>query len=73
MPSVPDHFMIGDSGNTLHLVWVGDLAFNLKDSFVMISGFDGQFSSSTQVGCLSMTVSTLLNNSEWCQDFDVWC
>jgi hypothetical protein len=43
----------------------GDLAFNLKDSFVMISGFDGQISSSTQVGWLSMTVSPLLNNSVW--------
>jgi hypothetical protein len=41
------------------------LAFNLKDSFVMISGFDGQLSSSTQVGWLSMTVSDLLNNSVW--------
>jgi hypothetical protein len=50
IPSVPDHFMLGDSGSTLHLVWGGDLAFNLKDSFVMISGFDGQISSSTQVG-----------------------
>jgi hypothetical protein len=47
IPSVPDHFMLGDSGSTLHLVWGGDLAFNLKDSFVMISGFDGQLSSST--------------------------
>jgi hypothetical protein len=50
IPTVPDHFMLGDSGSTLQLVWGGDLAFNLKDSFVMISGFDGQFSSSTQVG-----------------------
>ena len=65
MPSVPDHFMLGDSGSTLHLVWGGDLAFNLKDSFVMISGFDGQISSSTQVGWLSMAVPALLNNSEW--------
>ena len=50
IPSVPDHFILGDSVSTLHLVWGGDLAFNLKDSFVMISGFDGQLSSSTQVG-----------------------
>jgi len=41
------------------------LAFNLKDSFVMISGFDGQLSSSTQVGWLSMAVPALLNNSVW--------
>jgi hypothetical protein len=58
-------FMLGDSDNTLQLVWGGDLAFNLKDSFVMISGFDGQLSSSTQVGCLSMTVLTFLNTSVW--------
>ena len=57
--------MLGDSGSTLHLVWGGDLAFNLKDSFVMISGFDGQLSSSTQVGWLTMTVSALLNNTVW--------
>ena len=65
IPSVPDHFMLGDSGSTLHLVWGGDLAFNLKESFVMISGFDGQLSSSTQVGWLSMSVTALLNNSVW--------
>ena len=65
IPSVPDHFMLGDSGSTLHLVWGGDLAFKLKESFVMISGFDGQLSSSTQVGWLSMVVPALLNNSVW--------
>jgi hypothetical protein len=65
IPSVPDHFMLGDSGSTLHLVWGGDLAFNLKDSFVMISGFDGHLSSSTPVGWLSMALSALLNNSVW--------
>jgi hypothetical protein len=30
-----------------------------------ISGFDGQLSSSTQVGWLSMTVPVLLNNTVW--------
>jgi hypothetical protein len=40
IPSVPDHFMFGDSVITVKLVWGGDLAFKLKDSFVMISGFD---------------------------------
>jgi hypothetical protein len=34
-------------------VCVGDLAFDLKDSFVMISGFDGQLSSSTEVALSS--------------------
>ena len=34
-PSVPDQFMLGDSGSTLHLhlVWGEDWAFNLKESF----------------------------------------
>ncbi len=40
IPSVPDHLTIGDSGSTLHLVWGGDLAFNLKDSFVMMRSQD---------------------------------
>ena len=35
IPSVPDHFMLGDSGSTLHLVWGEDLAFNLKESFIV--------------------------------------
>ena len=65
VPSVPDHFMLGDSGSTLYLEWGGDFAFNLKEAFVLISGFDGQLSSSTQVGWLSVTVPALLNNSVW--------
>ena len=65
IPTVPDHFMLGDNGRTLHLVWDGDLAFNLSDSFSMISGFDGHLSSSTEVGCLSMTVTGLMNNTVW--------
>jgi hypothetical protein len=37
IPSVPDHFMLGDSGSTLHLVWGGDLAFNLNAENTEIS------------------------------------
>ena len=65
VPGVPDWFFLADSGSEVHLVWGRDCCVKLRASHIMISGYDGQTSATTEVGWLALLVPVLVNDSVW--------
>ena len=65
VPGVPDYFFLSDTGSGVHLAWGKDSCVKRRDSHIMISGYDGQTSATTEVGWLALLVPFLVNNSAW--------
>ena len=47
---VPDWFFLTDTGSGVHLVWGRDCCVKRRVFHIMISGYDGQTSVTTEVG-----------------------
>jgi hypothetical protein len=62
---VPDYFFLSDTGSGVHLAWGRERCVKRRDSHIMISGYDGQTSATTEVGWLALLVPVLVNNSVW--------
>jgi hypothetical protein len=65
VPGVPDYFVLSDTGSGVHFSWGKDSCVKRRDSHIMISGYDGQTSATTEVGWLALLVPFLVNNSAW--------
>ena len=63
VPGVPDYFFLSDTGSGVHLAWGRERCVKRRDSHIMISGYDGQTSVTTEVGWLALLVLVLVNNS----------
>jgi hypothetical protein len=62
---VPDYFFLSDTGSGVHLSWGSQSCVKRRDSHIMISGYDGQTSATTEVGWLALLVPVLVNDSVW--------
>ncbi len=65
VPGVPDYFFLSDTGSGFHLAWGRERCVKRRDSHIMISGYDGQTSATTEVGWFALLVPVLVNNSAW--------
>jgi hypothetical protein len=65
VPGVPDYFFLSDTGSGVHLAWGRESCVKRRDSHIMISGYDGQTSATTEVGWLALLVPVLVNDSVW--------
>ena len=63
VPGVPDWFFLADTGSGVHLAWGTERCVKRRDSHIMISGYDGQTSATTEVGWIALLVLVLVNNS----------
>ena len=63
VPGVPDYFFLSDTDSGVHLAWGRERCVKRRDSHIMISGYDGQTSATTEVGWLALLVLVLVNNS----------
>ena len=63
VPGVSDYFFLSDTGSGVHLAWGRERCVKRRDSHIMISGYDGQTSATTEVGWLALLVLVLVNNS----------
>jgi len=50
VPGVPDYFFPSDTGSGVHLSWGRDSCVKRRDYHIMISGYNGQTSATTEVG-----------------------
>jgi hypothetical protein len=50
VPGLSDYFFLSDTGSGVHLTWGRESCVKSRDSHIMISGYDGQTSATTEVG-----------------------